>query len=75
MGTAMFRNDDAEGTDSMQVNLGTTTVSIRDIVDAWVNGSLSRNPEYQRGESWSVSQQELGQIPGLPAWSTKTSEK
>ncbi|HXW80137.1 MAG TPA: DUF262 domain-containing protein [Acidimicrobiales bacterium] len=43
----------------MQVNPGTDKLAIRDILDAWVDGNLSRNPEYQRGDAWSVSQQKL----------------
>lgn len=43
----------------MKVNAETTALAIGDIIDAWEDGSLSRNPEYQRGEAWSVTQQKL----------------
>lgn len=32
--------------------------TVRQLVDAWEAGSLTRNPEYQRGAAWSVSQKQ-----------------
>lgn len=43
----------------MHINQETSTLPIITVLDAWTDGSLSRNPEYQRGEAWSVSQQKL----------------
>lgn len=35
-----------------------TEYSVRDLVEAYIGGSLSRNPEYQRGAAWGLSQKQ-----------------
>jgi hypothetical protein len=32
--------------------------SLKDLVDAWNSGSMVRNPEYQRGEAWTLPQKQ-----------------
>lgn len=35
-----------------------TTFSVRELVDAWEAAQLRRNPEYQRGAAWTLSQKQ-----------------
>lgn len=35
-----------------------TSYSLKELVGAWKDGSLVRNPEYQRGEAWSLPQKQ-----------------
>ncbi len=43
----------------MHVTGEPTTLSIEKLTDSWINNSIRPNPEYQRGSTWRLRQQQL----------------
>lgn len=43
----------------MRVATTPDTLSIKALTDAWINNSVRPNPEYQRGSTWRLRQQQL----------------
>ncbi len=40
------------------MNFEKKAYSVKELVDAWNSGSMVRNPEYQRGEAWTLTQKQ-----------------